>query len=167
MLSTRPTRLVRTAAVAALATLCILAVRAAGASAQSHTLYVSPGQSIQAALDRAHPGDTVRVAPGVYQEHVTISVPDVTLQGAGWRTVITPPPDGTQQPCAGSRLAAGICVARPDLAALGAVRVTDLTVQDASGVGILLAGRTAPVWTTWSLATTARRESTRSAQRRP
>jgi parallel beta-helix repeat protein len=110
------------------------------ALAQSRTLYVVPGQPIQAALDRAEPGDTIRLAPGIYQQQVTISVADVTLEGAGPRTVISPPPGMPPTPCAGTRLPVGICVARPDLTPLGGVRITALKVDDAHGIGVLLAG---------------------------
>lgn len=38
--------------------------------------------TIQAAIDAAHEGDTILIAPGVYREHLVISK-SVTLQGAG------------------------------------------------------------------------------------
>jgi ribosomal protein S18 acetylase RimI-like enzyme len=47
--------------------------------------------SIQAALDAAPTGGSVRIAPGTYHEYVTISRP-VVLRGAGWQqTEIVPP----------------------------------------------------------------------------
>lgn len=42
---------------------------------------VQPGQSIQAAVDRAQPGDTVEIEYGVYNERVVIDISDFTLQG--------------------------------------------------------------------------------------
>ncbi|MGH2933966.1 MAG: right-handed parallel beta-helix repeat-containing protein [Gaiellaceae bacterium] len=40
----------------------------AAGSSRGHDLYVSPGGSIQAALDRAQPGTTIHLAPGTYRE---------------------------------------------------------------------------------------------------
>jgi cytochrome c peroxidase len=45
------------------------------------TLRVAPGESIQAAIDRARPGDVVEVEPGVYRQAVTVDVPGITLRG--------------------------------------------------------------------------------------
>ncbi len=42
---------------------------------------VEAGQSIQAAVDQAQPGDTVRVMPGVYNEEVLVSTESLTLEG--------------------------------------------------------------------------------------
>lgn len=43
---------------------------------------VYPGDSIQAAIDDASPGDTITVAPGTYKEHVVINKDNLTLLGA-------------------------------------------------------------------------------------
>ncbi|MBO0915661.1 hypothetical protein J1C73_15550, partial [Streptomyces laculatispora] len=58
------------------------------AAAGGHVVY--PGQSIQAAVDSAKPGDTIVVRPGTYRESVLISTPGLTLRGSGDRTVIVP-----------------------------------------------------------------------------
>jgi parallel beta-helix repeat protein len=51
----------------------------AGRSAR--VLRVAPGQSIQAAVDEARPGDTIEVQPGSYKEQVLVDIDDVTLRG--------------------------------------------------------------------------------------
>jgi parallel beta-helix repeat protein len=52
-----------------------------GATAYAETLTVNPGESIQAAVAKANPGDTIRVMPGTYQETVFIDKDDIHLQG--------------------------------------------------------------------------------------
>jgi cytochrome c peroxidase len=45
------------------------------------TITVKPGELIQAAVDRARPGDTIEVLPGVYKEEVKIDLDNITLRG--------------------------------------------------------------------------------------
>ena len=45
------------------------------------TITVKAGESIQAAVDRARPGDTIEVMPGVYKEEVKIDLDNITLRG--------------------------------------------------------------------------------------
>jgi cytochrome c peroxidase len=54
---------------------------AAQSEAPSATITVEPGQSIQAAVDRAAPGDRIQLLPGVYHESVMIDFDDITLIG--------------------------------------------------------------------------------------
>jgi len=44
-------------------------------------IIVKAGESIQAAVDRARPGDTIEVMPGVYKEEVKIDLDNITLRG--------------------------------------------------------------------------------------
>lgn len=45
------------------------------------TIRVKAGESIQAALDRAVPGDTIEVEPGVYKEELKSDLKNITLRG--------------------------------------------------------------------------------------
>jgi parallel beta-helix repeat protein len=53
----------------------------AGLGARAEVLTVEAGQSIQAAVTKAKPGDTIRVMPGTYRETVFIDKENITLQG--------------------------------------------------------------------------------------
>ncbi len=57
------------------------------ASRAPQTITVKAGESIQAAVNRARPGDTIEVMPGVYREEVKIDVDNITLRG-----ISSPPP---------------------------------------------------------------------------
>ncbi|MDZ7706431.1 MAG: right-handed parallel beta-helix repeat-containing protein [Trueperaceae bacterium] len=58
--------------------------RAQNDGAPAREVEVQPGESIQAAVDRATPGAVVRIPPGTYQETVVIEKP-LALIGAGYR----------------------------------------------------------------------------------
>jgi parallel beta-helix repeat protein len=128
---------------------------AAPAVADNHrVIHVRPGQSIQNAVERAEPGDTVIVGPGTYREAgracpgdpthrcaVVISRNDITLRGqggAGRRVVLENAGNQTR----------GIAVARPDASGasclndsaqrLRGVRVEGFTVNGFGHDGIFL-----------------------------
>lgn len=52
-----------------------------GAARDPQTITVHAGESIQAAVDQAMPGDTVEVEPGVYHETVYVDRPGLTIRG--------------------------------------------------------------------------------------
>jgi parallel beta-helix repeat protein len=69
----------------------VLLAASNGTASASHSRVhtVRPGQSIQAALDAARPGDTVVVRPGTYREQPQVVKDRITLVGHG--AVLSPP----------------------------------------------------------------------------
>src|SRR5687767_13185524 len=57
---------------------------------RSKTHVVRPGESIQAAIDAARPGDTILVKPGTYAEALAVTTDNLTLKGSRG-TVLTMP----------------------------------------------------------------------------
>jgi Right handed beta helix region len=76
------------------AVLVIGAAAPAAATAPATTHTVRPGESIQAALDAARPGDTVYVQRGEYRENLEIVKDGITLRARG---AVLRPPEPTQQ----------------------------------------------------------------------
>ena len=75
------------------------------------TTHVQSGQSIQAAIDAAHPGECIIVHAGTYAEQLTIECDDINLVGLG--AILVPPSSPIQNTCsglAGPDTEAGICV---------------------------------------------------------
>lgn len=66
-------------------------------------IVVKAGESIQAAVDRARPGDTIEVMPGFYKEEVKVDLDNITLRGitssaaAGANGVTRPVLDGEKR----------------------------------------------------------------------
>ena len=97
-------------------------------SASAATIVVEPGESIQAAVNHASPGDTIVVRAGVYHESVAINKDRLTLRGAGATsqgTVIVPAESSNR--CFHG--AAGFCVIGQRTAGGGVHRRTDVTVD--------------------------------------
>jgi Right handed beta helix region len=118
---------------------------------------VLPGQSIQAAVDAASPGDTVQLVRGTYQQSVTISTDGITLRGVGAGpdgTVLLPPSQPPPGFCAsvppdGPTHGGGICVFGtfdPETGAVvkdvAGVHITGIRVQDEPGDGVVGYGTT-------------------------
>src|SRR5437588_200652 len=88
-------------------------VLATAAPASAATIDVRPGQSIQAAIDGASPGDTIVVHPGTYHEAVQITKDGITLQGSGASgsgTVLVPPASSSSFCTEANGSPSGVCV---------------------------------------------------------
>jgi len=86
-----------------------LAATAGPASAHLAKVVVRPGESIQAAVDAADPGQTITVLAGTYRENVVITKDAITLRGRGAH--LEPPAAPAPNACSGPDPAAvGICV---------------------------------------------------------
>ena len=106
------------------------------ASRNSGTHVVDPGESIQAAVNAASPGDTVIVKAGTYRESVRISTNGLTLRAHG-NVTLKPPKYGYGE-CYLPEHEVGICVVPPDFnPATGsyASRLRDVTIT-----GFLITG---------------------------
>lgn len=128
----------------------LLVVSALGAAAPARaavTHQVQPGESIQAAVDAAQPGDTIEIAAGTFTESVRITKDGLTLRGEGSRTVLKPSPSAAK---AGSCAAAGngICVLGTSKQPVEGVGIESLTLSGFAKNG---------VWAAWTDRLTVRR----------
>ena len=104
------------------------------ATADTHVVH--PGESIQAAVDAASPGDTIVVTPGTYRESVRIGTDGLTLRAHG--PVTLKPPKYSHSGCYLPEHV-GICVVPsdfdPNTFTYGGNRVRDVTVSGFRVVG--------------------------------
>src|SRR5947209_3353300 len=114
--------------------------------ALAKTIHVHPGQSIQAAINAAKPGDTIVVDAGVYHENLVITKDRLQLEGAGpGATVLVTPatPNPVPPQCGSSTVFHGICVAGAFDAAgnpgdpVKGVQIEGFSVLGFPGFGIL------------------------------
>ena len=103
----RPLRAYRFRLAAAVAVAAIPLVMVT-APADAAGRIVHPGESIQAAIDAARPGATIRVAPGTYHESIIITTDGVTLVGSGPDKTHIRPPAEANNPCAAE--GSGVCI---------------------------------------------------------
>jgi parallel beta-helix repeat protein len=118
--------------------------------ASATVFHVHPGESIQAAIDAASPGDTIKVARGVFHENLTITTSGITLRGRGPNqqgTVLMPAATPTPSVCASEEDGEvhGICIAGafdPETGDLGdpvvGTTVEGMLVDGFSGFGVIL-----------------------------
>lgn len=93
-----------------LALLPVLLAVSSQAQDAPRTWTVSPGQSIQEAIDKAAPGDTVQVLPGEYVESISLTKERITLKGLefeGERTVLKSKINEEDEPLEGAILIGG------------------------------------------------------------
>ncbi|GAA5029548.1 right-handed parallel beta-helix repeat-containing protein [Streptomyces siamensis] len=113
---------------------------AAAPSADHLTVHrVSPGESIQKAVNSARPGDTVLLSPGTYHESVSVTVSNLTLRGSDARsTVIVPNTADKSGTCA--KAGNGICVTGTERKPVTGVTVSSLTLSGFAKQGLWASG---------------------------
>jgi parallel beta-helix repeat protein len=115
---------------------------AMAAPAEAATIVVSPGESIQAAIDQASPGDVIVVEAGVYRENLNIDKDNITLRGQS--AVLKPPASPSPNNCSpqpGEPSEDGICifagVNQQGTIQIDNVRVSGFSVLNFPGSGII------------------------------
>ena len=94
--------------------------------AQADLVVVST--TIQAAVDAAHPGDTVRVPPGIYKENVLVTKGNITIEGSAGAIL-----DGTGLGGSGITVRSSNPIAR-----INGFRLSGLRIQNYMRNGVIL-----------------------------
>jgi parallel beta-helix repeat protein len=133
--------------------LAAAAVLAVSAAADAKTIKVGPGDSIQAAVDRADPGDTVKVAPGTYTETgtpcpprpsrtcaVVVTEDDISIVGhpSKHKRVVLQAGAGQNEGISVGRQPGGACIDDPALRVHGSL-IKGITVRGFADDGVLVA----------------------------
>jgi len=103
------------------------------------TIVVGPGQSIQAAINQASPGDTVLIKPGVYHQSVQIRTDRITLRGSGafrGGTVLVPPKVFPKTLCNGGFGPTGVCILAKNLNPKTGVVITPVRGDRVTGLRV-------------------------------
>jgi parallel beta-helix repeat protein len=137
----------RTIVLLATITLALLvasgvALAAAIGSAGAQSSVVGPGESIQKAVNAAHPGDTI-VVRGVHREDVVIRKNGIKLRGDD-AVIEAPPRDKADSPCSRAFGPEAICVLGDDNLNTGKLegpRVSDVSVSGFTIRGFKIAGK--------------------------
>lgn len=88
-------------------------VAAPAGNSHRTVIVVPPGHSIQAAVNRAHPGTTIQLKRGVYHQAVQIRTDGITLRGVGNSlngTVLRPPSMKPKSLCTSIFGVTGVCI---------------------------------------------------------
>src|ERR687893_206902 len=119
-----------------------VALAAAIGSAGAQSSVVEPGESIQKAINAAHPGDTI-VVRGVHREDVIIRKNGIKLRGVGNAVIEAPPRAKADSPCSRAFGPEGICVLGDQDLQTGQVRsyvedvsISGFTIRGSKAVGI-------------------------------
>src|SRR5215217_1278915 len=119
----------------------VLAAGIGSAGAQSSV--VGPGESIQKAVNAAHPGDTI-VVRGVHREDVIIRRNGIKLRGEDDAVIEAPPRDKADSPCSKTLGPEAICVlgdVNIKTGELTGQRVSDVSVSGFTIRGFKIAGK--------------------------
>ena len=100
-----------------------------GTASAAPTITVRPGQSIQAAVDRAAPGTRIVILPGTFHESVDITKDGITIQGSGTATRVVPPKKPKSSLCGDPT---GICIVGRVNPKTGAIikRINNVTISN-------------------------------------
>lgn len=129
-------RLLSVTAVAAMAAAGI--GLGAGTASAATTWVVKAGQSIQAAVDKAKPGDTILIKPGHFRESVLVMKSGLKIRGSGagpYGTVIEPASGAPKNECGKQK--SGICIVSFSAPRVANVVIRDLYVQNYAADGVI------------------------------